>query len=57
MGKVKESHILNFFDEIGDLPEYEPYSLAMDKYNPTGPERAQNLTKNVGENDELFLEQ
>ena len=35
LGKVKESHLLNFFDEIGDLPEYDTYSLGLDRFDPT----------------------
>ena len=54
IGKVKESHFLNFFDEIGDMPEYEPYSLAINKYNPLELKDDKNGTKNVNKNDEIF---
>jgi len=34
VANITEKHLLNFFDEVGDLPEYEPYSLQVSKINP-----------------------
>lgn len=33
-GHVPEAHLLNFFDEVGDEPEYETYSKAASGYDP-----------------------
>jgi hypothetical protein len=34
VANISEKHLLNFFDEIGDFPEYEPYSLQVENINP-----------------------
>jgi hypothetical protein len=34
VANISEKHLLNFFDELGDLPEYEPYSLQVSNINP-----------------------
>ena len=34
VSNISEKHLLNFFDEIGDFPEYEPHSLSASNINP-----------------------
>ena len=33
IGSISEQHFVNFFDEISDLPEYQPLSLDAFDYN------------------------
>ena len=34
IGTVSESHLVNYFDELGDIPEYEPLSYEIKYINP-----------------------
>ena len=34
IGTISESHLVNYFDELGDIPEYEPLSYEIKHINP-----------------------
>lgn len=34
VGKMSEGHLINYFDRVGDIPEYEPLSYEIMYINP-----------------------